>query len=294
MLEALRTRRRLMRRLVIGLLLVIVTFIAGSWVFAHKLTGPRQRVVGPPPSAFPFPIEEVSWTTEDAQSIKGWFVPGPDSERAIVLLHGFGGSRQHMLPRAEHFRKAGYAVLLYDARACGESSGDQVTFGYRETGDLLGALDWLRQRGYRKIACLGVSQGGATILMAADRLGDVSCVIVESVFDELEHAMDNRFRYYLLVPGRFAGCLLIPLAEQRTGVRMAEVKPVEQIAKLSCPVFVISGQDDPKTLPADTQRLFEAAPQPKELWLVPGAGHGDLFSQEYQEKVSAFLNQYLN
>lgn len=286
------SNKRLLPRLLRGLLILTVLFAGASWFFAHKLTGPRHRPV-PAPADFPFPIEEAAWSTQDSETIKGWFVPREGTNRALVLLHGFGGDRRSMVARARYFRQAGYAVLLYDARACGESSGDAVTFGYHEANDLLASLAWLRERGFRNIGCIGVSLGGATILMAAENLDDVRCVVCESAFDELAHAVDNRFRHYLCVPAAFAGCLMVPLAEQRTGVSLNDVKPIDRIAKLPCPVFIISGEEDVKTRPAETRRLFEAAPTPKELWMVPKAGHRDLFSPEYAGRVSSFLEQYM-
>ena len=59
-------------------------------------------------------------------------------------------------------------------------------------------------------------------------------------------------------------------------------------------MFIISGAQDPKTWPEDTQRLFEAARQPKELWMVPEAGHGDLYGTEYESRVIEFLEKYMN
>lgn len=289
-----RRPRRFLRRVVIALVLAAIVFVGASWFYAYRFTGPRSRAVGPAPADFPFSISDASWVTEDNHAIRGWFLPSPMDDRAIVLLHGYSGDRRSMLRRAAWLREHGYNVLLYDARACGESAGDMVTMGYHEAKDLAAGLAWLRGKGMKRIACLGVSQGGATILMAADKLGDVRCVVCESVFDELEHAVDRRFRHYLGIPGWLGGCLLVPIAEARTGVPVAAVRPIDGIKKLPCPAFLISGTDDSKTLPEDTQRLFDAAPEPKELWLVPGAAHHDLFSSpEYSDRVLAFLRKHL-
>src|SRR5262249_20269309 len=152
-----------------------------------------------------------------------------------------------MLPRATYLHKHGYTVLLYDARACGESTGDAITFGYRERHDLIAAICFLNQRGYTDIACLGVSQGGATILFAADELPGIKCAICESVYDEMTHAVDHRIRHYTGVPGPIGGCLMVPFAEQRLGLSIDDVKPIDYIGKLQCPIFIISGTRDDKT-----------------------------------------------
>jgi pimeloyl-ACP methyl ester carboxylesterase len=285
--------RRNVRRLCLFFLTMSVLFALASGFFAYRLTGPRSRSVGQPPPSFPFPVSDVAWETTDNHTIRGWFVPAPDSDRAIVLLHGYAGDRRSMLPRAQFFRQHGYNVLLYDARACGESSGDCVTMGFHEAKDLEAGLDWLRNKDLRQVACLGVSQGGATILCAAEKMGEVRCVICESVFDELAHAVDRRFRHYFGIPGWLGACLVIPIAEHRTSVAMDQVRPVREIGRLPCPVFIISGDRDTKTWPEDTQRLFEAAHDPKELWMVPGAGHADLYGPEYEAKVIGFLRKYM-
>jgi dipeptidyl aminopeptidase/acylaminoacyl peptidase len=285
--------RRTARRLIWLFLTMSLLFVLASGFFAYRLTDPHSRPVGSPPTDFPFPIEEATWETSDNKTIRGWLVPATNSDRAIVLLHGQGGDRRSMLPRAKFFRQHGYNVLLYDARACGESSGDYVTMGFLEARDLEAGLKWLRAKGMRRVACLGVSQGGATILLAAEKLGDVRCVVCESVYDELAHAVDRRFRLYFGIPGWLGGCLVIPIAEYRTGVKMDEVKPVKGITRLSCPVFIISGDQDTRTRPEDTERLFDAAVQPKELWMVPGAGHNDLYGADYESKVLEFLEKYM-
>jgi pimeloyl-ACP methyl ester carboxylesterase len=83
------------------------------------------------------------------------------------------------------------------------------------------------------------------------------------MLDELAHAVDRRFRHYLGVPGWLGGCLVIPIAEHRTGVALHHVNPAPHIGKLTCPVLIISGDKDTKTWPQDTQRLFERLANPK-------------------------------
>jgi pimeloyl-ACP methyl ester carboxylesterase len=285
--------KRWRRRLILFVLVAGALFVAVSWICAQQLTRPRPSIVGTPPPDMASPIESVTFATSDQQTLSGWLMPAETHSKAIVLLHGFGGNRRQMLPRAAFFRKHGYAVLLYDARACGESTGDCITFGYRERHDLLAAVKLLTDRNYEWIACLGVSQGGATILFAADKLESVHCVICESVYDEMLHAADRRMRRYTGMPGWLGACLLVPFAERRVGVAIDEVKPVDHIGKLRCPVFIISGEQDNRTWPEDTQRLYDAARSPKELWMIPEAGHEDLYRHAgYEEKVLSFLRSH--
>jgi fermentation-respiration switch protein FrsA (DUF1100 family) len=61
-------------------------------------------------------------------------------------------------------------------------------------------------------------------------------------------------------------------------------------------VLVAGGSRDPKTPFVQTQRLFAAAPEPKELWRVAGAGHEDLLARDpegYRGRVLDFLKRHL-
>jgi uncharacterized protein len=182
-----------------------------------------------------------------------------------------------VLARARFFRDRGFAVLLYDARGHGESAGDLVSCGWFETRDLLGALDWLRTRGFSEFGCLGVSQGGATIALAAAQLRDVRWVVLESTYRTLTNAVDRRFRRTVFLPGWIAGVVMMPLAEWRLGLSASVVSPRHAISDLSCPVLVMSGEHDAHTRPEDAREVFDNAPEPKSFWLVPGAAHVDLY-----------------
>ncbi len=286
--------KRWLLRITLIVLAAVLLFVGGSWLAAQRLTRARPSVVGKAPSDFPYPVESITFTTRDDHALSGWLVPADERDRAVVLLHGYTGNRKHMLPRARSLRAHGYTVLLYDARACGESAGACVTFGYREREDVIAAVKFLKDRGHERIACLGVSQGGATILFAAEDLQGVTCVICESVYDEMTHAVDRRLRRYTGIPGWLGASLLIPFAEHRLDLSIDDVKPIAHIAKLPCPVYIISGDHDDRTLTEDTQRLFDAARVPKDLCLIEGAGHEDLFRHAgYEEKLHAYLKKHL-
>lgn len=257
------------------------------------LTSPQRRAVRPLPADFEFPVEAITFATEDGLTLAGWFAPAPSSRRGVVLLHGNGTTRAQMTARAKLLRSWGYAVLAYDARGHGESGGSLVSVGWHEQHDLFAALDFLRRRGCREIGCIGVSQGGATIALAAEKIADVRWVTLESVYPDISTALDRRFRSAVHLPGWLAGIFMMPIAEWRLGVSANQIAPVKTVHALRCPVLVISGDRDGYTTAADTEILFEAASAPKYLWLVPGAAHVDLYGYahgDYETRLRAFVN----
>lgn len=284
---------RLLKWSLFGALGGLALFAAVSAYFVWQLTSPPRRAIGDIPPELTGLAESVTFSARDGHKLSGWLVPCEGSKKAVVLLHGNGSSRKQMIARARLFHNAGYTALLYDARGHGLSEGKKVSAGWHETSDLFGALDYLQAQGLTEIGCLGASQGGATILLAADRLpNDVRWVIVESVYPTIRDALDRRFRMDVHLPGWFAGMLFVPFAEMRLGVSIDRISPIAHIGKLRCPVFVLGGSADKHTLPASTEQLFRAAPNPKELWLVPDAAHVDLYGyakQTYADRILAFV-----
>jgi pimeloyl-ACP methyl ester carboxylesterase len=171
---------KLRRRGLLALVVAVLAFTGVSAVAAWWLTAPVRHTIGAVPADFGWPVEPIHFPArEDEVSLAGWFVPCPGAKQAVVLLHGYQADRRKMLTRAAWLRGQGYAVLLYDARACGESGGDKISAGWFETHDLLGALDFLRGRGFSEFGCIGISQGGATIALAAARLAGVRWAVLD-------------------------------------------------------------------------------------------------------------------
>jgi fermentation-respiration switch protein FrsA (DUF1100 family) len=271
-------------------------FVIGSWVVADLVIAPAPGKVSWPADAGFLP-EEVSFQASDSVGLKGWFLPQARSTSAVVLLHGIHANRDQVLDRALWLHGLGYNVLLYDARGDGESARVHPSFGYGETKDLLGALDWLQSRGMKGIACIGTSQGAATILLASGELPlAVRAVVPEASYSTLRTTTDDHFRERTGLPSAYFGALVVPMAEWRLGFNMDDVSPLREIAKLKIPVYLIGGASDVLAPPAGVRALYEAAPCEKNLWMVPGAGHIDFFSyanKDYEQRIGDFLEKHL-
>src|SRR5580698_7382928 len=100
---------------------------------AYTLAAPDPTLVGDPPSDLP--IRSVDFDGVEGARLRGWFLPADRPRAVVVLMHGVRANRLQMLDRARFLHRAGYAVLLYDSRAHGESTGRAITFGYLESRD---------------------------------------------------------------------------------------------------------------------------------------------------------------
>jgi fermentation-respiration switch protein FrsA (DUF1100 family) len=240
--------------------------------------------------------ESVTVPVSTGRIIHGWFSPGRPGAGAVLLLHPLRGNRTTMLSRARFVRADGRAVLLVDLQGHGESPGSTITFGARESEDAHAALAYLRSRvPNERVAAIGWSLGGAAALLGPAPLA-VDALVLEAVYPTIREAVADRLRIRL-------GALGPPLAPGLTmqlrfwtGFGADALRPIDAISRFHAPVLVIAGERDPRTLLSESRRLFAAANGPKELWVVPGAGHDDFHAThpaEYEARVRDFLTRYL-
>ncbi len=286
-----RRGRKQVKILLAALLLgVLLDGVAGM-----VLTWPSQRVLPLPPGVA-FPVNAVEFPSASGATVKGWLVPAPGAKGVVILMHGVHANRATMLERVPFLRAAGYTLLLFDFQAHGETVGRHITFGYLESRDATAAVAYARQTfPGQKIAVLGVSMGGAAALLAQPRL-PVDALIVESVYPTIEQALEDRLRVRLGPWGKYAAPLLTWQFKPRLGIGMEALCPIREIAQITTPKLILAGETDRNTTVAESRAMIAAAAEPKQSWIVSGAGHVDLhhFARaEYERRVLAFLAQYL-
>jgi len=256
----------------------------------NELSRPMPARIGPPPPDLQ--AEIVAIPSRSGSVLAGWLCHAEQPRGSVVLMHGVRSNRLSMVERARFFREQGYDVLLFDFQAHGESPGEHITFGYRESRDAEAALDFARSRlPGRPVAAIGTSMGGAALLLAHHPL-PVDALILEAVYPTLKAAVSNRLADRFGPLGPPLAPLLLLQVGPRLGVSPEALRPVDHIADVGCPVFILGGTADNRTTPEETEWLFSAAREPRQLWLVPGAAHVDLARfapAEYRRRVLGFL-----
>ena len=291
-------RKRALRRASIYLLLIACCHLTLCGWLAWETVRPRQYKLRETPQEYKLNFENIAFVTPDKLTLRGWLIPSDGKARGIIVCcHGVDSDRTDLLATAATLHKAGYAVMLFDFRARGESEGRLCTLGYREVDDLLAAIHYVQSRPestHLPLGLIGESMGGAVVLMGAARCPDVKAVIAESPFARLDHAVNNHFH---AVMGASAPLLAVPtqaIGQMFIGKNCAEIAPVEEIARIAPrPLLLIEDGSDTLCPPAETQALLQAAGQPKSLWHVPGAIHTNaqnVAPTEYARRVTSFFN----
>jgi alpha-beta hydrolase superfamily lysophospholipase len=269
-----------------GLLCVPLAVGGFAWWLGGAFIASANRPVHVPAA---FGAETVS-IPGDGHAIAGSLRDLGPPTPMVLLLHGMGGNRLSTLPRAQLLVAAGFSVLLIDQQAHGETPGEHITLGWRESGDVRAAIAWLRARApARRIGVIGVSLGGASFLLGADPPPHVDALVLEAVHPRLRRAVENRV-------GRWFAPLLLVQIEPRLGVAVESLDPARHLSDVEAPVLVVGGERDTDTTAEETRELFAAAREPRELWIVPGATHEDFSMVDpagYRRHVIAFLDRTL-
>ena len=245
--------------------------------------------------------EDVQFETADGITLRGWFLPRPETPRTVVSLHGYRGHMAQLLGISTLLWKAGFNVLLFDFRGRGRSGMAPISMGHWERRDLEAALNLVTRRieGAR-IGLLGYSMGAVVAVYGA---GDprVRALVLDSCFTSFSEVLEGmaarEARRFL---GRWVdGRAFLPAMEwwhrRRGKPAFAEAAPI-RVAKglTSKPVLVIQGDRDATVPPEHGERLAAAAGA--QLWLVPGAHHcGAYFIDRpaYAERVTDFFRRHL-
>lgn len=204
--------------------------------------------------------ESVTFETRDGLTLSGWFVPGEvDGDSVtVVIFNGNGGNRGGRVPLARALAGRGYGVLLFDYRGYGGNPGMPSEDGLSTDGSA--AVTYLGTRDdvdTGRLVYFGESLGAAVAVgVARDRPPAV--LVLRSPFTSLA---DVASVHYPFLP------VSVLLKD-----RYENLKAIDLVG---APLLVIAGSAD-RTVPTDqSMRVYEAASEPKALFIVEGADHND-------------------
>ncbi|MHB8604956.1 MAG: alpha/beta hydrolase [Thermoplasmatota archaeon] len=285
---------------VITLLLVVSASAVGalSFVIANGMLHPPRQAIDATPRDEGLVYSNVSFRARDGILLSGWWIPARAGTAigTVVVLHGYGGSRERALEVAPFLHEAHYGILAFDFRGHGLSGGDHTTLGIDETRDVGGAVDWLAAQPKTSrlpIALFGFSMGGATAINAAPALPQVRAVIADSAFASLAAVALRAIGSSTPLPADVFAPLALAFASGLTRRDPGEDDPARAAAQLDRPLFVIQGARDALSPPSIGGSVLCAAAGPWcTLWEVPRAGHVgaiDVAPDDYARRVLAFL-----
>ena len=213
----------------------------------------------------------VEFETADGIELQAWFKKAEAGKQTILYLHGNGGHIGHRAFKVKPYIESGFGLLLLSYRGYGGNQGKPTEINLYADGRA--ALRYLhdQQVPLSKTIVYGESLGTGVAVEIVRNL-NINCLILEAPFSSL---LDVSAHHYFYVPTKL-------LLKDRFE---SEIKIREIIA----PILFIHGERD-KVVPLKFgMELFNAAPEPKELLLIPEAGHNDLYEYSVDQKIKEFI-----
>jgi uncharacterized protein len=226
----------------------------------HALTYMPQRRVEQTPAILGMDYTELSIGTADGETLRGWWVPARRGRSIghVLFAHGNAGNIGDRIPIYALLSEAGFDVLAFDYRGFGHSTGRPTEHGtYLDSRAARRVL--LEQPGVDpdRVLYLGKSLGGGVMLELATEFPPTGMMLM-STFTGLRDAARS---VYPFLPSP-----LVPDA----------YPSLRRIRSLRAPVLIMHGDQDELLPLRHAERLYAAAPEPKQLVVVPGGGHNNL------------------
>ncbi|KUN83368.1 ABC transporter ATP-binding protein [Streptomyces bungoensis] len=302
------------RRLMAAAAAVVVLAGAGTWTAAASPDTPPVRRG-----------DRVLTMADGTRIDTSYFTAGPAGRRPAVLLgHGFGGSKDDMRRQAADLARDGYAVLTWSARGFGRSTGRiGLNDPGHEVADVSRLIDWLARRpevrldrpGDPRVGVAGGSYGGAIALLAAGHDRRVDAIAPSITYWNLADALFPDGVFKKLWTGVFfnlgGGCARFEPALCRMYDRVAESgtpdaaarrlleerSPSAVAGRIKVPTLLVQGQTDSLFTLAQSdaaEKAIHANGAPVDVdWIAGGHDGGDLETARVERRVTAWFDRYL-
>jgi len=244
------------------------------------------------------PHEAAHITARDGLRLHAHCAENPGAPgRWVICCHGYTGQGRNMMGLGRRYYEAGFSVLLPDFRGHGESQGDYIGMGWHDRLDL---ADWvgfiLRRKPQATIVLHGISMGAAAVMMTAgeDLPENVIAMVEDCGYSSLWEEFSYQLKGIFGLPP-FPVMHLADLAcRMKAGYSLREASAVDQLKKARVPILFIHGEEDSFVPFWMLDKVYAACAAPKEIFPVPGAGHGEagrVAGPEYGRRVLDFITR---
>ncbi|MFD7706538.1 alpha/beta fold hydrolase [Streptomyces sp. NPDC059786] len=300
------------RRLAAAAAVVVVLAGAGTWTAAASDEAPAvhrtDRVLA----------------TDGARIDTSYFTAGSGRRPAVLLTHGFGGSKEDVREQAEDLARDGYAVLTWSARGFGASTGSiGLNDPKGEVADVSALVDWLAKRpevqldgkGDPRVGMSGASYGGAVSLLAAGYDQRIDAIAPEITYWNLADALFPNGVFKKLWAGLFintgGGCRKFEPKLCAMYNRVAESGKPDAAARalldarspsavgdrVKVPTLLVQGQTDslfPLGQADAAAKAIRANGAPVDVdWIAGGHDGGEMEADRVHARVETWFDRYL-
>ena len=281
-------------------ILLLAVYAVASYMIAAGVTKAERKEQEDHPAAYGLQFEEVEFSPRKGDlTLNGWFIPGGGAGPTLVFVHGIGSMRtgDNATELAARMVEKGFGVLMFDLRAHGSSEGDRISGGFHELYDVLGAFDFLVDRGVEpdRIGVWSVSMGAGTSALALAEETAIRALVLDSTYASASELIAQETARKTVFP-KWIVPIFVPgaglAADLLFGIDLGLLVPEKAVANLGFPIMVIHGKADARIPYDHGVRVHGAADRESILWLLPDVEHVDAFityPDEYANRVSSYF-----
>lgn len=260
------------------IILYILVCLLLHWRQTRLIFIPDDRIRATP-QKYSLNYQDV-WINIEQEKIHGWWIQSVrESAPVLLYFHGNASNNGDIVDNAAIFHQLGLSVLLIDYRGYGKSSPTfpNETRVYQDAEAAWKYLIDKRQIEPEKIFVYGHSLGGAIAINLATKHPQMAGLIIEGTFTSIKDIgrSDKLLRW-------------LPL----DWIITQHFDSISKIKSLQTPLLMFHGAED-KIIPLSmAEELFIAAPEPKQLVIIPQAGHNNLHKfggQQYLSNLQQFI-----
>lgn len=233
-------------------------------------------------------IEDVYFKSADGTRLHGWYLPNQvgKTKGTILFLHGNAENISSHIRAVWWLPRTGYNLFMPDYRGYGFSEGEPDLEGVHS--DVQSAMAYLLARKdvkQKKLVLYGHSMGGAVAITSlADSIyrDRFSALIVEGTFTSYRAVAREAMNKVW-----FTWLFQFPLS----WTIRDDYRPIDAIPRISpIPLLIVHGNKDPIIGNHHSKRLFEAAKQPKEFWLMDNGRHNVFNTAQQRDRLLGWLD----
>ncbi len=244
--------------------------------------------------------QDVYIKSYDGLKLHGLWIPAENPKGTVLFAHGYRSTMLVDFGLAfDFYHRYGLNLLIPEQRGHGKSEGRYITFGVKESNDM---LQWIKFHN-RENCCVpvilsGLSMGASTMMYLADEELPVNVrgIIADCGFTSPKEILTSVFKRVIHLPAAPTIWATDLFARLFAGFSLSQKDTRITLSKNKLPILMVHGTDDDFVPCEMTKEGYSVCTGPKKLLLAEGADHGTSFlvaRERYTKMILDFLKETL-
>ena len=208
--------------------------------------------------------------------LHGIYIDNPKSKKILVLLHGYRSTpNRDVYPSAKDYYDLNYSILIIDQRACGNSQGKYITFGYKEKKDVVVWLKYLNKHYNKPIVLAGISMGATTALLVPEIYNkNIIAIYTDSGYISGYEEVKYTLKHYFYMPSSLFMPTINFFCKIFAKYNLKDINTLKSLKNIRIPILFAHGDIDDFVPMKNSLLNYKKYQGTKKLLIIKNANHG--------------------